>query len=60
MIGDQVGGGVPDDNVRNTGLLTKIRLGEIRGNEVMIYGSGLGRVGFFIDDEGGKERFFGP
>jgi hypothetical protein len=26
---------------------------------VMIYGSGLGRVGFFIDDEGGKERFFG-
>ena len=42
MIGDQVGGGAPDDDVRNAGLLTETRLGEIRGNEVMVDGPGSG------------------
>ena len=60
MIGDQVGGGVPDDDVRNAGLLTEARLGEIGGNEVMVYGPGLGRIAVFIDDEGRKEMLFWP
>lgn len=41
------------------GCLTEARLGEIRGNEVMVHGPGLGRKVVFIDDEGGKECFSG-
>lgn len=59
MSADQVCGGIPDDNVRNAGLLTKIRLGEIGGNEMLIDRPRLGCIAILIDDERGKERFPG-
>jgi hypothetical protein len=52
-----VGGRIPDDDVRNAGLLAKTRLGEIRCNKVVV--DRRGRIAVFIDDESGKEGFFG-